>query len=252
MSITTSFAGMVFRLRQSGLGAFLAKAWQRLAPSVTVTRRFYGVDICVDLRDHAIWWASSARRVETGEGFDTMLRGVKGNVWDVGCNVGVFALYAASVGNKVTAFDISPKAIALVKKSAARNRLDVNIVSQAFAVRTFHYTPPSNADTRNRPAEGDMTAQHTSITFQEAEKRFGTPAFIKLDVEYAEVEFLKSAEFRDWIRSKQIPLLVELHEPGFWDLVWQDVPHLRFSESHVLFNPLPEMRAAAATPQPPA
>lgn len=252
MSITTSFAGAVFRLRQSGLGAFLAKAWQRLAPPITVTRRFYGVDVCVDLRDHAIWWASSARRVETGEGFDLMLRGVKGNVWDVGCNVGVFALYAASIGNKVTAFDISPKAIALVKKSAARNRLELNIVPQAFAVRTFQYAAPGNADTRNRPQEGGAEAMHTSMTFQEAEQRFGTPAFIKLDVEYAEVEFLKSAEFKDWIRSKQIPLLVELHEPHFWDLVWPDVPHLRFSDCHVLFNPLPEMCAAAATPQRPA
>lgn len=252
MSVSSSLAGVVFRLRQSGLGASLAKAWQRLAPPLTVTRRFYGVKVCVDLRDHAIWWASAARRVEESEGFDRMLLGVKGNVWDVGCNVGVFTLYAASIGNKVTAFDISPKAIGLLKKSVARNGFDVNIVAQAFAVRTFRYTPPDNADTRNRPTEGDAGAQHTSITFQEAEQRFGTPAFIKLDVEYAEVEFLKSAEFREWIRSKKIPLLVELHELQFWDLVWSDVPHVRFTDYHVLFNPTPELRAAVAANPPPA
>jgi hypothetical protein len=35
----------------------------------------------------------------------------------------------------------------------------------------------------------------------------------------------------------RIPLLIELHEQHFWDLVWPDVPHIRFDESHVLFNP---------------
>lgn len=251
MSIASSVAGMLFRLRQNSVGAFMARMWQRFAPPITVTRRFYGVLVCVDFRDHAIWWASSARRVETEEGFDRMLRGVKGNVWDVGCNVGVFSLYAASIGNQVTSFDISPKAIALVRKSAARNGLKLEIVSQAFAVRTFRYTPPTNADTRNRPTEGQGGEQETSITFLEAEKRFGTPAFIKLDVEYAEVEFLKSAEFREWIRSKKIPLLVELHEQSFWELVWSDVPYIRFTDWHVLFNPLPEMRAVAEAKQRP-
>ena len=62
MSVSSSLAGAVFRFRQSGFGAFLAKSWQRLAPPLTVTRRFYGVKVCVDLRDHAIWWASAARR----------------------------------------------------------------------------------------------------------------------------------------------------------------------------------------------
>lgn len=251
MSISGTFSKAAFVVRGSGIGQTLAKAWQRLAPSFVIVKRFYGVEVCVDFRDHAIWWASDARRVESSEGFDRMLRGVKGNVWDVGCNVGVFSLYAASIGNTVTAFDISPKAIALVKRSAARNGIKLNIVPRAFAVRTFQYVPPANADTRNRPDEKGAGPMETSITFKEAEQQFGRPAFIKLDIEYAEVEFLQSAEFKEWIKVNKIPILIELHEAGYWDLVWPDVPSIRFTDCHVLFNPTPEMLAAASTAQPP-
>jgi hypothetical protein len=75
------------------------------------------------------------------------------------------------------------------------------------------------------------------MTYLEAEAQFGRPEFIKMDIEGAEIDFLKSEEFRNWIRSNRIALLVELHEKGFWDILWPDVPHTRFDEAHVLFNP---------------
>jgi len=116
--------------------------------------------------------------------------------------------------------------------------LDISIVGRAFAVETFTYSPPKDADTRNRPLVPASNDTETSMTYLEAEAKFGKPAYIKLDVEYAEVDFLRSEKFRDWIRTNRIPLVVELHEKEFWDLVWNDVPHIRFSPWHIFFNPL--------------
>jgi FkbM family methyltransferase len=231
-------------VRQGPLGEGLAKAWHKTAPSMTIWKRIYGVDVCLDLRDSLIWWGVDAEYHKEAEGFHVMLEGVKGNVWDVGCNVGIFSLYAASQGNKVVAFDISPRAIELVKKSAERNRLDVTAIGRAFSVESFKYAPPADADTRNRSATNSQNqTSETSITFLEAEAKFGRPSFIKMDIEYAEVDFLKSAKFHEWIRENKIPLLVELHEDEFWNLVWKDVPYCKFDNNHVYFNPPPEIAA---------
>jgi FkbM family methyltransferase len=179
------------------------------------------------------------------EGFHEMLNGVKGNVWDVGCNVGIFSLYAASQGHQVVAFDISRKAIRLLEKSARRNGLPVKPIARAFSVESFNYDPPADADTRNRPDAAAKGGMETSITYLEAEAQFGRPDFIKVDIEHGETDFLKSAKFKEWIKVNRIPLLVELHEKGYWDLVWEDVPHCAFDSSHVYFNPSPEVTAVA-------
>jgi FkbM family methyltransferase len=192
----------------------------------------------MDFRDSLYWWAVDRKRIEAVEGFDKILHGIKGKVWDIGSNVGLFSLYAASQGNQVTAFDLSPKAIRLLQKSALRNGFNIEAVPRAFSIISFTYTPPSDADTRNQ-LKGNSDGSHRSITFLEAEQKWGTPAFIKMDIEHHETTFLKSAEFRDWIKSKRIGLLVELHEPHYWDLVWNDVPHQRFDDWHVFFNPPP-------------
>ncbi len=240
MSLQKSIYDFAYKLRQQPLGNFLANTWHRCAPSITVRRKIYGVDVCMDLRDSLYWWGVAPERIEAIEGFEKLLTGVKGNVWDVGCNVGIFSLYAASLGNKVTAFDLSPKAISLLQKSAKVNGFNIATVSRAFSTTQFKYTPPKDADTRNQATaqtaegEGEM-----SMTFLEAEAKFGRPDFIKLDVEHHETVFLKSQEFREWIKTNRIPLIVELHEMSYWDLVWPDVPYVRFDDHHPFFNPPP-------------
>ena len=231
------FFNFASKLRQGKCGEFFAKAWHKLAPPIPIWKKIYGVNVCLDFRDSLVFWVTPPHDIEKGEGFDRMLKGIKGNVWDVGCNVGIFSLYAASQNLRVIAFDISPKATALLKKSADRNGLDISTVTRALAIKSFKYAPPANADSRNRPDATSTQNTETSITYLEAEAQFGRPNFIKLDIEYAEVDFLKSTEFKDWIKTHRIPLLIELHENNFWDLVWPDVPHVRFDECHVLFNP---------------
>lgn len=228
------FAGKV---RQGRVGEMAARVWHKLAPPIPIWKKIYGVDVCLDFRDSLVYWAADSRQVEKAEDFDRMLENIQGNVWDVGCNVGIFSLYAASQGRRVTAFDVSPRAITLLKKGAVKNRLAISTVTRAFAVNSFKYAPPTNADTRNRPDKISSQNTETSITYLEAEAEFGRPNFIKLDIEHAEIDFLKSAKFKNWIKAHRIPLLMELHEKHFWDLVWPDVPHVRFDENHVLFNP---------------
>jgi FkbM family methyltransferase len=245
MGIATPFYKIAWAVRQGPLGEGLANAWHKLAPSMDIWKKIYGFDVCLDLRDSLIWWAVDPIGIKEAEGFHTMLSGVKGNVWDVGCNVGVFSLYAASQGNRVISFDISPKAIRLLEKSAQRNKLSVTPIARAFAVESFKYTPPADADTRNRPGAAANQETVTSMTFTEAEAQFGRPDFIKLDIEHAEVDFLKSTKFRDWIKTNRIPMIVEMHEKSYWDLVWPDVPHCDFDSGHVFFNPSPEIVAAS-------
>jgi len=247
MGLAKPFYKLAWSVRQGPLGEGLAKMWHKFAPSIDIWKNIYGLDMCVDLRDSLIWWAMDPVDIKEYEGFHQMLTGVKGNVWDVGCNVGVFALYAASQGNRVIAFDISPKAIRLLEKSALRNKLSVKPVARAFAVESFKYSPPADADTRNRPGASASAQDVTSMTFLEAEKEFGRPDFIKLDIEHAETDFLKSTQFREWIKVNKIPLLVEMHEKAYWDLVWPEVPHYAFNESHVFFNPPPSIAAAKPT-----
>jgi FkbM family methyltransferase len=232
---------LAWSIRHGSFGEAMAKTWHRFAPPIHVWKKIYGVNVCLDLRDSLIWWAVDPVNIKEWEGFDKMLLGVKGNVWDVGCNVGIFSLYAASQGNRVISFDISPKAIQLLEKSARRNRLELIPICRAFAVESFEYAPPKDADTRNRPGVAETQATATSITFWEAEEKFGKPDFIKLDIEHAETDFLKSARFREWIKVNQIPLLVEIHERAYWDLVWSEVPHCVFDSSHVFFNPSSEI-----------
>ena len=196
------------------------------------------MQVCLDLRDSLIYWAVDAKQIEETEGFDRMLEGIQGKVWDVGCNIGLFSLYAAAKGNQVVAFDISEKALALLRKSAQRNSLNIITVDRAFSVIPFKYAPPANADVQNRPDEESSKKNKTSITYFEAAAEFGTPTFIKMDIESAEVDFLKSKEFKAWVKQHNITLLIELHQKHYWDLVWQDLPHRQFDSDHVLLNPI--------------
>ncbi|HWD94468.1 MAG TPA: FkbM family methyltransferase [Verrucomicrobiae bacterium] len=238
------FYKLVWTVRHGPLGGGIAGLWHKFAPHVHIWKKIYGVYVCLDLRDSLIWAVDPGDFKEL-EGFDKMLEGVKGNVWDVGCSVGIFSLYAASQGNKVVSFDISPKAIQLLEKSAQRNRFEITPICRAFGVESFEYTAPQDADPRNRPGAVVGQATTSSITFGEAEEKFGKPDFIKMDIEHAETDFLKSEKFREWIKANRIPFLLEIHDKAYWDLVWPEVPHCTFDSSHVFFYPSPEIVATA-------
>jgi len=238
VSFSSSSFSSISRLRNSGAGALFARGWHKFAPPLRVWKTIYGMKVCLDLRDSLIYWTQPAGRIEETEGFHRMLEHAHGSIWDVGCNIGVFSLYAARQGHSVIAFDISPKALRLLNESCQRNRLNVKAVQRAFALRSFCYDSPGSASPENRPSVDSASGAQTSITFKEAASAYGIPGFIKMDIEGAEKEFLESEEFKKWIVENKITMLVELHENRFWDLVWKDVPYTKFDVSHVLFRPV--------------
>ena len=204
-------------------------------PPIPCWKEFYGIRIYLNLRDCAWWFSRNTKQVEAEEHWQELLGTVEPmRVWDVGSNVGVFALLAAKMGHQVVAFDISTCAINLMLKSARYNRLKIEHNCRAFSTKDFTYTPPKTADTCNKPIMGSGFA---SITFLEAANRHGVPNFIKMDIEHGEVEFLQSELFHEWIKQHDITLLMEVHSEDYMKFVWPDVPWRMLYGRHVLFNP---------------
>jgi hypothetical protein len=79
-----------------------------------------------------------------------------------------------------------------------------------------------------------------SITYLEAEQLYGTPAFVKMDIEGGEQEFIESTPFQAWVTQRGITLLIELHygillnADSFSQMHRQNV-----DASHVLISPRP-------------
>jgi FkbM family methyltransferase len=160
-----------------------------------------------------------------------------GRIWDVGSNVGIFSLKAAQMGHAVVAFDISGKALRLLKRAADSNRFSVTAVPRAFSVETFSYRAPDSCMADNRVAAAGTEAPERSITYLEAaESLGGTPQLIKMDIEGGEEAFLDSADFRKWLLSNRIAWVVELHRPEFVKKLWRDVPVRMLDAGHCLIN----------------
>ena len=222
-------------MRTTAFGAALAKAWHRWAPSFKVKKRVFGLTMYFDFKDNAIWWASDAAKLEQDEKAWDLLKTFKGTVWDVGSNVGLFSLRAASLGHKVIAFDISGKALNLLQSSARANNLNITTVKRAFSTRSFKYDEPGSADTENAIRESP-TGRAQSITFVEAAREFPMPDFLKMDIEGGEVEFMRSAEFKKWILDNQIPWVLEFHSPDFKELIWKDCNFTLLDPTHYGLN----------------
>ena len=160
---------------------------------------------------------------------------IDGPVWDIGANVGYLALTAAGLGRSVVAFEMSTRAVELMEKSRAANQLDFNVVPRAFSVQEKTYIPPSTSHPGNQLSASSKGDSHT-ITYTEAEKLFGVPALIKMDIEGMEKDFFTCDDFKQWIISQEIFFVVEVHSSliGFTP-TWGDVPHVQLPSTHYLY-----------------
>ena len=222
-------------VRATSAGARVARAWHRYAPSFKVKRKVYGLTMYFDFRDNAVWWTRDARTLELADESWELLTRFKGTVWDVGSNVGIFALRAASLGHNVIAFDISKRALQLLELSARANGLTVATVDRAFSTRSFRYDEPKTSDTENAIRESP-TGRGQSITFTEAAKKFPQPDLLKMDIEGAEMEFIKSPQFKEWVVQNRIPWIVESHGPEFEAMLWKDCSFVKFDSNHFGLN----------------
>jgi len=223
---------------RSGLGRAGAKLWHTLMPSFPVKRRVFGLEIYFDSRDHPFAWYSPRNMLEEAENIPQTLGQFQGLFWDAGANAGLYSLWMAARGNPVVAFDISPKAISYVLKSAARNGLkNVTGVPRAFSVEPFKYRTPQSAGAGNRLGDASAGDEATAITYVEAAAQFGVPVCIKMDIEGHEEVFLKSAAFKEWVIKNRIAIVMELHSPQMWELLWKDVKHTQLSPNIVFIQP---------------
>ena len=138
----------------------------------------------------------------------------------------------------MTAFDISRKALDLLRKSAIKNNLTIETVNRAFSTHSFSYKPPKSADTENA-VHSSVSGSERSITFLEAAELFPLPNLLKMDIEGGEEEFLDCPEFKEWLRDNAILWVVEFHSPTFTKKLWNDCEAELVDGSHYAIRVLP-------------
>lgn len=170
-----------------------------------------------------------------------------GPVWDVGANIGIFAMLAAAMSDRdVVAFEPTPETLDVARESAARNGLKIECRQLALAaeVGTATLYLSTKSDTSNSLQAGFRTA-HSSIDVelntvdnlvmagQEA------PAVMKLDTEMTEPDVLRGAaesiaKYRPWIlcevlaRRAESRLQQEIEKHGYsWFPITDEDPLVR-------------------------
>jgi len=215
-----------------GLGTSYARPWRRAHLRLLVSERLiqrhrietrYGHLTFVSTQAGALQMARHFHDAEPGTlaWIDGFAPGAV--LWDIGANVGAYALYAGRRGDlDVVAFEPSPNSYAALCTNIAENRLDrVQAFCVALAERSrlgILHMPNSHAgsvhnafeqDTdlfgRRLPAERKQPA--LGIAADDLIERFGAPApnHIKLDVDGTEVAILRGAE-----RMLRSPALVSI------------------------------------------
>jgi len=183
--------------------------YHRVCPRLEVTKRLCGLRCRININDHFQWLVLPQSRTIEAPSHELMTRRW-GKVWDIGCNFGFYSMAAARAGNDVVAFDMSPQVLAMVDRSCRLNGVCVTTVARAVTTSPRTYTAPRTSACTNQCIAGTGGSQ--SLTYLEAEKAYGTPAFIKMDIEGGEREFLESEAFQDWLQDKRITMLVEMHD----------------------------------------
>ena len=227
-----------FSLRNSAFGGGLYKAMRAVLPPLRIRRKVWGLDVFFDLRDCLFYLAMTREQLEHLEGpVLDLIKKTDGPVWDIGCNVGLFSLYCAKQGRPVTAFDISDKCIRLLESSAKANGLSIQTVPTALSMEPFEFTAPTSAHTMNAVKRGSSEGLlKQSITLHDAAERFGIPKLIKMDIEGAEMDFFRSAIFKQWIQDHRVSLLVEMHSGEIWDAAWDDLPFEKVDDRHIFYH----------------
>jgi FkbM family methyltransferase len=214
----------------------LQKAYHGLCPRLEVTKSLHGIRCRININDHLMWLIfPQSKTIEAGS-HELMAR-LWGNVWDIGCNFGFYSMVAARAGNQVVAFDMSHHVLEMLERSCRLNRVTVTPVARAITPTPRLYAEPRTSACTNRCTPG--SGESRSITYAEAAQRYGVPAFIKMDIEGGEKEFLENAAFCKWIGDNRITLLVETHH-GYRPAAasFAGMTRHQVDEEHFLFEPL--------------
>lgn len=214
----------------------LSNMWHCVAPSFTVSKRFFGLRVFFDSRDNIDDVSRSTHELENREqGLLLVPRYVSGDVWDVGANVGLFTVSATLAGKKCVAFELAPKACQLMQKTKQYNGLDFVIVDRALTIEPMLYADPGTSSAENS-LTNDLRGDLSSMTFREAVQTFGCPGLIKMDIEGGELEFFESDGFKMFMREHGTVWLVEVHGHKIGrHPQWNDVPRRTLRSNHELY-----------------
>lgn len=212
----------------------LQRLYHKCCPRLQVTVKVDGLRCRININDHFQWLVLPETQTIEASSRQLMSR-YWGKVWDIGCNFGLYAMMAARTGNDVIAFDMSPRALALMGQSCGLNHLALTTVARAVTVLPYNYTAPGTSACANRCVVGSGGSR--SMTYREAESVYGTPAFIKMDIEGGEREFLESVEFQEWLQDRRITMLVELHDGYSLPVTaFPDMDRRQVDANHVLLE----------------
>jgi hypothetical protein len=180
-----------------------SSVWRRTAPDVIVQRAIRGSLMSVSLRDHALW-------VFRGASADAELLPIPqgSRVWDLGCNIGLYSVRAAQLGCTVTAFDIGETNVLCLNQTARMHGYAIQAVHCPVTVDAERWSPARTAHTENAMTTG---GDRYSLSYAMAAWKYGTPTFIKMDIQGGEIPFLRSVSFKEWAFTNRIQLYVEVH-----------------------------------------
>ena len=153
-----------------------------------------------------------------GRSIRALLRSGRGVFYDVGANIGVHTLTAASTGCRVVAFEPLARLADHLDRSVARNRLDSRVHVERLAVGEVRKTAllyvsrrrddGSHSLVAGVPAESTTEVRVPVVPLDEyaSTSPFGPPTVMKIDVEGYESRVLDGA--RELLAAEEPPIVI--------------------------------------------
>jgi FkbM family methyltransferase len=132
--------------------------------------------------------------------------------WDVGAHVGFFSLLLAKRCEHVLAIEPGPPNAKRLRANVELNHARVEVIEAAVGRNSGTADLVlSNDGFTNRVADGHVDVVVPQTTLDQLAEEHGFPAFIKIDVEGAELDVLLGGED---VLSRRTVLLIEAHSPA--------------------------------------
>ena len=205
--------------------SYLGLLAEDAVPTISIVTRFGPI----------LFWCPSAKAVDRARKLLTKEADTtawidslpsQGTFWDVGANIGTYALYAAKKGLQVTTFEPSPSNVCVLARSADINGLGLAPICCAVAatngigsMRTASLAF-GNADIGDR----EYFVPHFRMDDLRDILRLGQPDYIKVDIDGAEVAMIqggretlrKATQVHIEVRPETFPETVdEMRKLGF-------------------------------------
>lgn len=140
--------------------------------------------------------------------------------YDIGANIGVYALVAGGVGAKVFAFEPSPNVLPYLKKNIELNEYDISLVPEAIGDKRgeipFYISTKENMGVGRIMAYGKRTDRSIPPvnvpmnTLDHFAESHPMPTLIKMDIEGAELFAIEGGK-RLFQREDAPMLMIEFH-----------------------------------------